>query len=317
MTGGRKQDDELFEEAFDLIIRLKSDPDNQVAHELARSWRQRGLRHEEIWSEAVGIHALANTVIRRKHAPDDERTGVSRRAILSGVAAATIAGGAGMAFGPEFLTRLRADAITSTAQLHRIDLPDGSAVTLGPDSAARHTIGRTERRFELLAGMAYFDVAPDEDRPFRVVADRMELTVLGTAFEVSMDAGTTSVAVDHGEVAAASNGRPVGENLTSGQWLSLSQETGAIERGMRENGQVGAWRDSLIVAQSETVAAVVARIARWKSGQVLIADRTLASQRISGVYNLANPMSALQAVVGPHGGTVRSLTPWVTVISRM
>lgn len=317
MTEETTEDDGLFEEAFDLIIRLKSDPANQVARDLANAWRQRSPRHEEIWAEAVGIHAMANKAVRRKYAPDDDREGVSRRTLLSGAAAAVIAGGAGMAFGPGLLLRMQADAVTSTAELRRIDMPDGSAVTLGPDSAVRSLVADTRRHVELLAGMAWFDVAPDRARPFTVAAGRTTLTVLGTAFDVSMDAGTTSVAVDHGEVAVSQDGGRSGESLTAGQWLSVDAGTGAVARGTREDGQVGAWRENLIVAQGEAVEAVVARIARWKSGQVLIADRTLAAQRISGVYNLADPVNALRAVVGPHGGTVRSVTPWITVISRI
>ncbi|VFR17547.1 Iron siderophore sensor protein [plant metagenome] len=220
-------------------------------------------------------------------------------------------------FGPGFLLRTQADHLTAAGEMRRISLSDGSKVTLGPDSAIRSAMNVDGRRVELLAGMAYFEVEPDSVRPFQVVAGDMTVTVVGTAFDLSMDADTTSVAVDHGLVDVRIDTSAPGENLGAGQWLSFDQGTGTVERGVREPAQVAAWRDGVLVAQGETVAAVVARIARWQAARVVIADPGLGNQRISGVYNLDKPLNALRAVVGPHGGKVHEVTSWLTVISRI
>uniref|UniRef100_UPI001C302E07 FecR family protein n=1 Tax=Stenotrophomonas sp. GbtcB23 TaxID=2824768 RepID=UPI001C302E07 len=76
---------------------------------------------------------------------------------------------------------------TAIGELQRIDLADGSVVTLGPDSAIAHTFTQEFRHIELLQGMAFFSVAPDKVRPFRVQAEGLIATVLGTAFDVNID----------------------------------------------------------------------------------------------------------------------------------
>lgn len=60
----------------------------------------------------------------------------------------------------------------------------------------------------------------------------------------------------------------------------------------------------------------MSRIARWQPGRVVLAARSLADQRISGLFDLSNPIMALEAVVHPYGGKVRQISPYLTVISR-
>ena len=88
-----------------------------------------------------------------------------------------------------------------------------------------------------------------------------------------------------------------------------------MERGKRDASQIAAWRDGMIVAERETVSAVVAKIARWHRGRIMIAGPNFGSRRISGVFDLHDPVAALEAVVHPHGGKVRQISPWLTVVS--
>lgn len=53
---------------------------------------------------------------------------------------------------------------------------------------------------ELPHGRAHFDVVPDKERLFSVQAGRVEVTVLGTIFDVSHVAGGVRVAVERGRV---------------------------------------------------------------------------------------------------------------------
>jgi len=314
---GEQEEDRLFEEALDLVIRLQNDPDNPVALDLARNWCARGPQYRTAWEEAAEIHGLAGKVItRRRNRERRARTAVTRRAAMLGGGAALIAGAL---YAPGVLLRARADFTTRTAEIRAEALPDGSRATLGPDSAIAVHFGPDERRVELIAGMAFFDVAPETARPFRASAGDLTVTAVGTAFDLSLDAGWRSVSVDRGAVGLSAGGtalRP-GEQLAAGNWLTLDAEGVNAERGAREADQIAAWRAARIVAERESVAAVVARIARWQPGRVVIADPSLAERRISGVFDLSQPLAALEAVVLPHGGRIRSLPPWLTVISTI
>ncbi len=309
--------DRLFQEALDLVIRLQNDPDNALALDLARAWRARGPEHEAAWDEAVEIHGLAGKVITGRRKSEKRAQGkVTRRAALLGGGAAAVAGALWL---PGAVTRARADFVTGTAEIRDEILPDGSRATLGPDSALALDFGPRRRRAEILAGMAYFDVAPDSERAFEARAGDLTVTAVEAAFDLGMDAGWRSVSVGRGSVRLGAGGTALaqGEELAAGHWLTLDEDGLNAGRGEREPGQIASWREARIVADEENVGALVARIARWQKGRVLIADPWLGARRISGVYDLSDPVAALEAVVLPYGGKVRQLSPWLTVISAI
>jgi transmembrane sensor len=51
MNGSTPDDETLFREAMDLVIRLQNDPYNEISHDLIRLWRQRGPAYERVWQE--------------------------------------------------------------------------------------------------------------------------------------------------------------------------------------------------------------------------------------------------------------------------
>lgn len=66
-----------------------------------------------------------------------------------------------------------------------IGLPDGSSVQLGPGSKLTYPSQFSGKKREvLLEGQAFFDVHKDGDHPFVVKTKDMDVTALGTAFEV-------------------------------------------------------------------------------------------------------------------------------------
>lgn len=68
----------------------------------------------------------------------------------------------------------------------RVMLADSSAVVLSPHSNIRfyEPFGAGDGRAVYLSGEALFHVAADKDRPFKVYADKLSTTVLGTSFTV-------------------------------------------------------------------------------------------------------------------------------------
>ncbi len=318
MSDGATDEDRLFEEAVDILIRIKSDPDNPVALEIATRWLARSPQHREIWEEALEIHGMTGKILTDKRRAERKAAfSMSRRSLVIG---GMLGGGTLLAAGysaPSLILQAQADVLTSTAEIKRVELSDGSVATLGPDSAIAVEIGSVRRDIELIQGMAFFEVARDSSRPLAVRMGSMVTTALGTAFDVSDDGGFLNLSVSHGTVQAdlpPAFARPA-MTLQAGDWLSLSTADGAVSTGTRDVGQIASWRNGMIVVEKERIATVVARVARWKRGRVLIADPNLGNRPVSGVYDLSDPGLALEAVVQPYGGKVRELTPYLTVIS--
>lgn len=307
----------LLDEAIDLVIRLQNDPENPVALEMIRSWRARGPEYEKIWSQVAQVHGASGRILTEKRRSERrESLGLTRRNFMVGGMTAFGAGVATYTFGPGMVLQARADHITDKGEIRRIILPDGSVATLGPASAIAQDFQAAHRNIKLLAGMCYFEVASEATRPFSVLSGNLTASALDTAFDVSNDAGVVTVSVDHGVVDVQTSDVPLqeGMNLGDGQWMSFDS-SGNIERGQREAGQIASWRDNLVIAEKETVSALIARIGRWLPGRIIVADPTIGSQRVSGVFDLNNPFVALQAVVHPAGARVRQISSVVTVIS--
>lgn len=83
-------------------------------------------------------------------------------------------------------------------------LPDGSKVLLNSMSELRYTTSlfKTTKREIHLQGEAFFEVEPDDKRPFSVVTSEGTITALSTAFNVKCHKGDSSceVALRNGKV---------------------------------------------------------------------------------------------------------------------
>lgn len=311
--------DRLLDEAIDLVIRLQTAPDNPVALEMIRAWRARGPQHERVWAQVSDVHGMSGKVLADRRKADRRRSlAPSRRQFILGGAVGLGALAAGSLLGPGAILRARADHVTAKGEIRRIALPDGSVATLGPDSAITVAFGAGEREVTLLQGMSFFEVSPEGSRPFQARSGPVAAIARGTAFDMSSDAGIVSLAIDAGTVetridaAAAMTLR-----LGAGDWMSFDPASEASERGHREPGQAGSWRENLIVAEREPVAALVARIGRWVPGRILIADPSIGAVRVSGLFDLGDPRRALEAAVLPAGGRVRQASSFLTVISPL
>jgi transmembrane sensor len=65
-----------------------------------------------------------------------------------------------------------------------------------------------------------------------------------------------------------------------------------------------------------TVASAAERLQRYHPAWISVPDLTLASRRVTGLYDLKNPDAALEAMVKPFGGKVHAVTSYGRVLTR-
>lgn len=114
----------------------------------------------------------------------------------------------------------------ATAQ--EITLADGSQVTLRPHSRLKYPdqFAGNQRRLELEAGAAFFDVERNPEKPFIIDAGPSRVEVKGTSFSVTRDGSNTSVAVKTGKVRFyLPDNQDADVTLTPGQKADLNPET--------------------------------------------------------------------------------------------
>lgn len=318
------------EAALHWLIALEDRPDDPAVATAFEAWLASSEDNVKAWSEARHVwnvlgkaheaSAAAGPGAIEPAAASAPRPRQPRRRGRAGYFAASVFGAATacvtLLFQHDINIWLNADYTTGVAQISEIRLEDGSVAYLGADSAIDVTFDAEARKVRLLAGEAYFEVEPDAGRPFRVDAGGVDTTVLGTAFDVRLMTEGTSVQVNHGRVAvtatAAADG--LGAPLEAGDWVHVSR-AGKVERGKDAADLAGGWRSGMLVVRDRSVAEVVEAIGRYYPGKIVLADAAIASQRITGVYNLNEPIGALTAVAAAHGARLRWISPWLAVVS--
>lgn len=100
-------------------------------------------------------------------------------------------------------------------------LPDGSVITLNKKSTVTYPSkfkGKT--RAIALKGEAFFTVAPDKKKPFIISVNDVEVTVVGTSFNIKSENGNTEVVVETGIVQVTRSGKTV--ELIAGEKIVIS-----------------------------------------------------------------------------------------------
>lgn len=96
---------------------------------------------------------------------------------------------------------------TETGYIKKQQLPDGTLLTLDPDTQLEITYYRNKRQVVLKQGEVILNVARDESRPFIIDDSNARVTVLGTRFVVNKLKPYTRVSVDHGRVKVESRAK--------------------------------------------------------------------------------------------------------------
>jgi transmembrane sensor len=79
--------------------------------------------------------------------------------------------------------------------------------------------------------------------------------------------------------------------------------------------QIASWRDGRLMVDNVTVADVVEEFRRYYPGVILLRDQRLAARRVTGVFDLHDPVAGLRAVLQPYGGHLTTITPWLLLVS--
>lgn len=198
---------DLSRQASAWFLQLDDEPDNESLRAEFMDWRATSPAHLAAWEETVRVSDLisvAGPLPRNAPIIESElprhgwfRRMSSTRTLASLALAACLA----WAVVPDLSLQLRSDEITTTAELRVVRLEDGSTLHLAPRTAIAFSNDAKGRTLSLLQGEAWFDVAHDTARPFRVLAGESTVTVLGTAFSVRRTDRGTDVAVQCGHVA--------------------------------------------------------------------------------------------------------------------
>ena len=193
------------------------------------------------------------------------------------------------------------DTVTTVAgQRQHIILDDGSVVHVGTRTRLKVEFTAERRVVHLYAGEAVFEVVKDSTRPFVVSTHLVDVTAVGTRFEVAIDPGVTTT-VSEGIVKVTGRNNPNGKvvMLRAGERLRVS-DGGLTEP---EHAYVDAdrkleWANGWLVFRGETVGQAAEEFNRRNVVQIdiapALAERTLPYYR----FRVDSPESFAKTIAG-------------------
>ena len=160
---------------------------------------------------------------------------------------------------------------TAKGEMYTTVLADGSKVWLNAASSIKFPVAFSgnERRVEI-TGEAYFEIAHNPSKPFKVIKGDVEVAVLGTHFNVNAydDESEIKVTLLEGKVQVENTNskHPNSKFLLPGQQAILSKVEGnqsTLQLINPDLEQVMAWKNGRFIFKSMDIKSLMKELERW------------------------------------------------------
>lgn len=166
-----------------------------------------------------------------------------------------------------------------SGQKSQIKLPDGSTVWLNAESKLTYSGDFSASVREVkLEGEAFFEIKSDTLRPFYIDTESLQVSVLGTGFNVSAykDDKSVTVALIHGSVKVLFDNEPNKDMVLSpGNALTYSKDTKIHETTYFANDQLlfnkyNSWKYGALIFDGQDFEGFVKKLSRWYGLEVSV-----------------------------------------------
>lgn len=165
---------------------------------------------------------------------------------------------------------------------YQVVLADGSKVWLNAASSLHFPSSFKEReRIVSLTGEAYFEVAKNTGKPFKVNVGKMTVRVLGTHFNIHAyeDEGVIRTSLLEGSV-QVTRGTGAGI-LKKGQQAVITDENDRVNISKANLEEVMAWKNGLFQFDGANIKSIMLNIGRWYNVDIRFAGKP-AERRFEG-----------------------------------
>ncbi len=253
------------------------------------------------------LEARAQRAVREQSAA---RRRVRPRGILRFAAVALLAGAAAA----WVLLLSRGGAVsTGTGERRVLSLQDGSRITLNTDTRLVVRYDTEARRVRLERGEALFEVRRAPSWPFIVTAGGREIRALGTAFEVRRyGEQQVSITLVEGRISVAPAGagarlprQEVTVLASPGQRVTFTpHEVPRLDKPVLK--QVIAWQSGEVVFDDTRLSDAAEEMNRYSERRIVIEEPSVASLRVSGLFQAGDSLEFAQGVAETFGLRVES-----------
>ena len=197
---------------------------------------------------------------------------------------------------------------TGIGEQRVVRLDDGSYVSLNSATRVAVAYRKTERRVRLTAGEAFFQIAPNRERPFVVIVGDHKVTALGTSFVVRYEPNRMAVTLVEGKVtvmpleagASSVSEEQQARTLHPGERLTVAANRAEhLDRPPVE--AVAAWRRGEVVLDDTPLADAVAEMNRYDRTLLVLEGERTRGLRVSGIYRTGDSAGFAHAVASMYG----------------
>ena len=177
-------------------------------------------------------------------------------------------------------------------------LSDGTKIWLNSESEVEYPIvfPSGERRIRL-QGEAYFQVAKDTTKPFRVVVNDMMVEALGTGFNINayQDDNCLRTTLVEGKVR-------VSYSDTRQECILVPGEQAVLKEGVLTSGQVNvddiiAWKKGRFVFSDMPLETIANQLERWYDVEIRFDDTVAKYYRFTGVMKRYNELEQVLGLI--------------------
>lgn len=203
---------------------------------------------------------------------------------------------------------------TELGEWKTVPLADGSELQLGPNTLLKLNLSEAQRAIKLARGEAYFKVAKDPLRPFRVEANSYAVEAVGTAFAVARREGELIVTVSEGavHVGPSADSKKAGAGgevrIQADYQLRIGHEAWPVQPSRVDIRYELAWRDQRLVFRAGDRLADAVKEFNLRNRVQLQLDPRAAALPVRGTFDASDPVAFAQTVDQMSAVAVQQLT---------
>lgn len=183
------------------------------------------------------------------------------------------------------------EQIVPRGKMIHLSMSDGTQVWLNSDSRFRYPRKFSAGNREVyLEGEAFFDVAKDPKRPFRIHSQDLTTTVLGTSFNLRSygSEDMQEVAVISGKVSVIHSDTNTSQEikLLPGEKAQLTKNSGELSKLMFvDYNRYTSWKDGKLIFENTPVSDVISSLERRYDIDIELGSKAMENCRVTAEFD--------------------------------
>ncbi|MFH2094771.1 MAG: FecR domain-containing protein [Bacteroidota bacterium] len=169
-------------------------------------------------------------------------------------------------------------------------LPDGSQISMNRNTEIMYPemFTKDERKIRMEKGDAFFEIAADKEKPFRINVDNeMVVEVVGTSFYINTGGETEDITiiVETGQVAVYKKNKPETKIfLTPGEKGVYDRSAEAFESVKNDDQNYLSWKTKKLVFENSPLPYIISVINNVYGSKISLGDSELAGCMLTGTF---------------------------------